>query len=327
MTRIKTLAALAIGLGLGGAVQAAPMVIKFSHVVAENTPKGQAALLFEKLAEEKLPGRVDVQIFPNGQLYNDNDVLLALLKGDVQIAAPALSKFSKFTDELQLYDLPFLFDDLAAVDCFQQSPAGQEMLRSMMSKGLFGLAYWHNGMKQLSATRPLRVPADAAGLKFRIMSSDVLQAQFLALKANPQKLAFTEVYQALQAGTVDGQENTWSNIHSKKFHEVQGSITESNHGLLDYMVVTSTRFWKGLPYEIRAGLSEALAEATRLGNRLSDDQNAQARQDIIDSGRAQVLELNDAQRGQWRQVMRPVWDRFRDEIGSARIEAAVACNQ
>ncbi len=327
MTRIKTLAALAIGLGLGGAVQAAPMVIKFSHVVAENTPKGQAALLFEKLAEEKLPGRVDVQIFPNGQLYNDNDVLLALLKGDVQIAAPALSKFSKFTDELQLYDLPFLFDDLAAVDCFQQSPAGQEMLRSMMSKGLFGLAYWHNGMKQLSATRPLRVPADAAGLKFRIMSSDVLQAQFLALKANPQKLAFTEVYQALQAGTVDGQENTWSNIHSKKFHEVQGSITESNHGLLDYMVVTSTRFWKGLPYEIRAGLSEALAEATRLGNRLSDDQNAQARQDIIDSGRAQVLELNDAQRGQWRQVMRPVWDRFRDEIGGARIEAAVACNQ
>ncbi len=325
MTRIQTLVALALGLVLAGPVQAAPMVIKFSHVVAENTPKGQAALLFEKLAEERLPGKVDVQIFPNGQLYNDNDVLLALLKGDVQIAAPALSKFSKFTDALQLYDLPFLFDDLAAVDCFQQSPAGQEMLRSMMDKGLFGLAYWHNGMKQLSATRPLRVPADAAGLKFRIMSSDVLQAQFQTLKANPQKLAFTEVYQALQAGTVDGQENTWSNIYSKKFHEVQGSITESNHGLLDYMVVTSTRFWKGLPYDIRAGLSEALAEATRLGNRLSDEQNAQARQDIIDSGRSQVLELSEAERAQWRDAMRPVWDRFRGEIGGDKLDAAVAC--
>ena len=315
-----------LGLTLASTAQAGPLVVKFAHVVAENTPKGQAALLFEKLAEEKLPGKVDVQIFPNGQLYNDNDVLLALLKGDVQLAAPALSKFSKFTDELQLYDLPFLFTDLAAVDCFQQSGPGQGMLRSMMDKGIFGLAYWHNGMKQLSASQPLTVPADAAGLKFRIMSSDVLQAQFLALDANPQKMAFTEVYQALQAGTVDGQENTWSNIYSKKFYEVQPAITESNHGLLDYMVVTSTRFWKGLPYEIRAGLTEALTEATREGNRLSDDENLAARQAIEATGKTRIIELSDEQRAQWRTAMQPVWNQFRAEIGPSLVDAAAACN-
>jgi C4-dicarboxylate-binding protein DctP len=326
MKIIHRVASLLVAAAVSTGAGASPLVIKFAHVVAENTPKGQAALLFEKLAEEKLPGKVDVQIFPNGQLYNDNDVLLALLKGDVQIAAPALSKFSKFTDVLQLYDLPFLFDDLNAVDCFQSSVHGQEMLRSMTSKGIFGLGYWHNGMKQLSAARNLRVPSDAAGLKFRIMSSDVLQAQFQALDANPQKMAFTEVYQALQAGTVDGQENTWSNIYSKKFHEVQPAITESNHGLLDYMVVTSLRFWKGLPYDIREGLTQALAEASEVGNRLSYEQNLHARQSIADAGKTELLQLSNGERAQWRQAMRPVWNQFSKEIGADLIDAASACN-
>ncbi len=316
----------ALLVGASSTALAGPIVIKFAHVVAENTPKGQGALLFEKLAEARLSGKVDVQIFPNGQLYNDNDVLLALLKGDVQLAAPALSKFSKFTDVLQLYDLPFLFDDLSAVECFQQSPAGQEMLRSMMSKGIFGLSYWHNGMKQLSASRPLLRPEDAQGLKFRIMSSDVLRAQFEALQANPQKLAFTEVYQALQAGTVDGQENTWSNIYSKKFYEVQPAISESNHGLLDYMVVTSLRFWKGLPYDIRAGLKEALDEATAEANRLADLQNSEARLAIQASGKTEILSLSKQEKQAWRAKMQPVWSQFREEIGGSLIDAAAACN-
>jgi len=304
---------------------AAPIIVKFSHVVAENTPKGKAARLFEKLAEDRLPGKVDVQIFPNSQLYGDNDELLALLKNDVQLVAPALSKFSKFTDVLQIYDLPFLFEDLAAVDCFQNKPEGQAMLQAMQKKSIVGLAYWHNGMKQLSAKRPLRAPADAAGRKFRIMSSDVLEAQFEALDANPQKLAFSEVYLALQTGTVDGQENTWSNTYSQKFHEVQPHITESNHGVLDYMVVTNQRFWNGLPADVREGLEQALAEATAAQNAFAQEENDKARAAIVASGRSQILQLTDAERRPWVEAMRPVWKKFESDVGAANIAAAQTC--
>lgn len=303
-----------------------PIVIKFSHVVAENTPKGQGAILFEQLAEEKTGGRVDVQIFPNGQLYNDKAVLVAVLKNDVQMAAPSLSKFSKFTKALQIYDLPFLFNDLDAVDCFQGSAGGKAMLDSMQDKGIKGLTYWHNGMKQLSATKPLRTPADAEGLKFRIMSSDVLQRQFQAVNANPQKLSFSEVYLALQTGTVDGQENTWSNIYSKKFHEVQAHISVSNHGLLDYMVVTSDKFWASLPDDIRAQLEEALTEATTEANKLASAKNKKARSDIEASRVTQLIELSDEQKALWRNAMKPVWDEFAPQIGADYIQQAAACN-
>jgi C4-dicarboxylate-binding protein DctP len=305
---------------------AEPIVIKFSHVVAENTPKGQMANKFKDLIAERLGGKVVVEVFPNSQLFGDNKVLEAMLLGDVQLAAPSLSKFNKYTNSLQIYDLPFLFKNMDAVEKFQQGPDGQKMLMSMQNKGLIGLGYLHNGMKQLSAGSPLRVPADAKDKKFRIMSSDVLAAQFEAVGAMPVKKPFSEVFTLLQTNAIDGQENTWSNIYSKKFFEVQPYITESNHGVLDYLVITSTEFWTGLPDDIRAEVKKALDEAILFGNKISDQKSVEDRQKIIDSGRSEVIELSDAERDQWVEAMKPVWKQFEDEIGKDYIEAAVKSN-
>ncbi len=305
---------------------AAPIVIKFSHVVAENTPKGQMANKFKELVEKRLPGKVVVEVFPNSQLFGDNDVLEAMLLGDVQLAAPALSKFEKYTSSLQIFDLPFLFKNMAAVERFQQSKDGQEMLSSMKKKGLIGLGYLHNGLKQLSSNSPLRVPADAAGKKFRIMTSDVLAAQFEAVDAMPLKKPFSEVFTLLQTKAIDGQENTWSNIYSKKFYEVQPYITESNHGVLDYLVVTSTEFWMDLPDDIRTGVKKSLDEAIAFGNEVSEKKAIVDRQKIIDSKRSEVIELTDAERQQWVEAMKPVWKKFEKAIGKEYIEAAAASN-
>jgi C4-dicarboxylate-binding protein DctP len=309
------------------AVAEKPVVIKFAHVVAENTPKGLMAERFKDLVEEKTDGAILVEVYPNSQLFGDDKVLEAMLLGDVQMAAPALSKFSRYTDVLALYDLPFLFTDLDAVDRFQQSEQGQAMLDSIASKGLMGLGYLHNGMKQLSSSQPLRVPADAAGLKFRIMSSEVLEAQFEALDAAPLKKPFSEVFTLLQTRAIDGQENTWSNIYSKKFFEVQPYITESNHGLLDYMVATSKAFWSSLSDEQRAQVREALDEALHYGNQVARDKAIEDKQKIADSGRSQIIELSADERAQWVEVMKPVWGQFEDEIGAELIEAAYQSNQ
>ncbi|MEJ2591048.1 MAG: TRAP transporter substrate-binding protein [Candidatus Thiodiazotropha sp.] len=323
----KLIFALALAAGLlAGPLYAAPIVIKFSHVVAENTPKGQMANKFKELVEQRLPGKVEVEVYPNSQLFGDNKVLQAMLLGDVQLAAPSLSKFESFTRKLQLYDLPFLFKDMAAVDRFQQSPKGQELLNSMKSKGILGLGYIHNGMKQLSADKPLRVPADAAGLKFRIMTSDVLAAQFEAVDAVPLKKPFSEVFTLLQTKAIDGQENTWSNIYSKKFFEVQPYITESNHGLLDYMVVTSTEFWDSLPEDIRGVVKKSLDEAIAFGNDVAAKKSVNDRQRIIDSGRSEVITLTPEERAQWVEVMKPVWKQFEGEIGKDLIDAAYNAN-
>ena len=306
---------------------AAPIVIKFSHVVAENTPKGQMANKFKQLVDERLGGKVVVEVFPNSQLFGDNNVLEAMLLGDVQLAAPSLSKFEKYTKSLQIFDLPFLFKNMDAVERFQQGPVGQKMLMSMKKKGLIGLGYLHNGMKQLSASEPMRVPADAKNKKFRIMTSDVLAAQFEAVGAMPLKKPFSEVFTLLQTKAIDGQENTWSNIYSKKFYEVQPYITESNHGVLDYLVVTSTEFWMGLPDDIRAEVKKALDESIAFGNKVSDQKAVEDRQKIIDSKRSEVIELTDAERQQWVDAMKPVWKQFEDQIGKEYIEAAVASNK
>jgi C4-dicarboxylate-binding protein DctP len=303
-----------------------PVILKFSHVVAENTPKGQMANRFKELVAEKTGGSVVVEVFPNSQLFGDDKVLEAMLLGDVQMAAPALSKFSRYTDTLALYDLPFLFKDLDAVDRFQQSEQGQGMLDALQKKGLVGLGYLHNGMKQLSSSKPLRVPADAEGLKFRIMSSEVLEAQFGAVGAAPLKKPFSEVFTLLQTRAIDGQENTWSNIYSKKFFEVQPYITESNHGLLDYMVVTSKEFWMSLSDEQRAQVKEALDESLTFGNQVARDKAIEDKQLIADSGRTEIIELTDDERAQWVEVMKPVWGKFEKEIGPELIEAAYQSN-
>lgn len=323
-----TLAIAATSALLSGIARAAdPVLIKFSHVVAENTPKGHMANRFKDLVAERMGDRVLVEVYPNSQLFGDDKVLEAMALGDVQLAAPALSKFSRYTDVLALYDLPFLFQDLNAVDRFQQSDKGQAMMGSMEEKGLIGLGYLHNGMKQLSASKPLRVPADAQGLKFRIMSSEVLEAQFEALEATPIKKPFSEVFTLLQTKAIDGQENSWSNIYSKKFYEVQPYITETNHGLLDYLVVTSADFWGGLPEDLRKELEGALDEAIAYGNEMARKKADQDKQAIIESKRAEVMELTPEGRAQWVGAMRPVWKKFEQQIGPKLIDAAYAANQ
>ena len=325
--RLLTAAVTSLALTLGAqAAVAAPVEIKFSHVVAENTPKGQMAIKFKELVDERLAGKVEVKVFPSSQLFGDNKVLEAMLLGDVQMAAPSLSKFQKYTKKLQIFDLPFLFKDMAAVEKFQSSPEGQELLNSLQKKGLVGLGYLHNGMKQLSASNPLKVPADAEGKKFRIMTSDVLQAQFEAVDAVPLKKPFSEVFTLLQTKAIDGQENTWSNIYSKKFFEVQPYITESNHGVLDYLVVTSAEFWMGLDDGLKADIKAALDDAIKHGNGIAAGKAASDKQLIIDSKRSEVLNLTDAERSQWVEAMKPVWKQFEDEIGADLIKAAQASN-
>lgn len=307
-------------------VSAEQIEIKFSHVVAENTPKGQMALKFKALVEERLAGQVVVKVFPNSQLFGDNKVLEAMQLGDVQLAAPSLSKFKKYTKKLQVFDLPFLFNDMAAVERFQQGEHGQKLLNSIKRKGLQGLGYLHNGMKQLSSSAEMATPADLKGKKFRIMSSDVLAAQFHAVDAVPVKKPFSEVFTLLQTKAIDGQENTWSNIYSKKFFEVQEHITESNHGVLDYLVVTSRDFWYSIPKDIRKDVKTALDEAIAYGNEIASQKSEVDKQRIADSKRATIKELTNEERQQWVEAMKPVWKRFEKQIGKKVIDAAIAAN-
>lgn len=318
----------ALSFGIAGLAQADdPITIKFSHVVAEHTPKGQGALLFKQLAEERLPGKVKVEVYPNSSLFGDGKEMEALLLGDVQFIAPSLAKFEHYSKPIQIFDLPFLFDDMEAVDNFQKGEVGQELLSSMEDKGITGLGYWHNGLKQLSANKKLLEPSDARGLKFRVQASAVLDEQFKAVRAVPRKMSFSEVYQGLQTGVVNGAENPYSNIYSQKMNEVQEYITESNHGVLDYMVITNTKFWEGLPEDIRNTLREVMDEVTVEVNKKAAELNERDKQAIIDSGTTEILYLTPEQREDWREAMRPVWKKFEDEIGAERIEAAEKANK
>jgi C4-dicarboxylate-binding protein DctP len=315
------------GSGGGGGEQAAAdqtYLIKFPHVTAPGTPKGQAAQRFKEMAEARFPGRVSVEVYPSSQLMNDDDSLEALAFGEIQMIAVSLSKFDRLTHSYQVFDLPFLFPNLEAVEAFQHSPKAQEILTELTDSGFLGLAFWHNGMKQLSGPRPLRLPTDADGLKFRIQESDVLQAQVLAIGGSPQKMALGEVYQALQTGAVDAQENTWSNIWSSKFYEVQPYITESNHGYIGYLVAVNPQFWHSLPDDIRTGLEEIVAEVTEWGNAQAEEINQRDKQNIVASGRSEIIELTPEELTAWQQAMHPVWDQFAGVIGQDVIDAAIA---
>ncbi|MEY2991723.1 MAG: hypothetical protein RI946_1117 [Pseudomonadota bacterium] len=312
-----------------GAVSAAcddgEIVIKFSHVTTEATQKGKAAVELMNRVNDEMNGKACMEVFPNSTLYDDDKVLEAMLQGDVQLAAPSLSKFEQFTKVFRLFDIPFMFKNMAAVDEFQNSEAGQAMKESMLRRGLLGLDFWHNGMKQFSANKPLISPEDAAGLKFRIQPSEVIKAQIAALNASPQPMAFSEVYGALQTGVVDGQENTWSNIYTKKFFEVQDGVTETNHGLIDYMLVTSVDFWDGLPEDVRTQLGTIIQEVTVKNNAEGGDTDAQARQAVLDAGTT-IRELTAEQRQAWVDAMKPVWGEFLADVGQENIDAAQAIN-
>ncbi len=302
------------------------LVIKFSHVTnTDKHPKGIAASLLEKRVNEEMNGKACMQVFPNSSLYDDDKVLEALANGDVQLAAPSLSKFEEYTKKYRLFDLPFLFENVDAVDRFQNSEAGQKLKDAMTRRGLKGLEFWHNGMKQLSAKRPLITPEDAKGLKFRVQASDVLVAQFNQLGANPQKMSFSEVYGGLQTGVIDGQENTWSNIYGQKFFEVQDGITETNHGIIDYMVVTSTDWWDGLKPDIRDQFAKILKEVTVERNAESEKVNQENKEKIIEAG-GTVRTLTPEQRKAWVDAMKPMWKKFEDNIGSDLMEAAMKAN-
>ncbi len=302
------------------------VVIKFSHVTnTDKHPKGIAASLLEQRVNDEMQGKACMEVYPNSTLYDDNKVLEAILQGDVQLAAPSLSKFEKFTKQFRIFDLPFMFKNVDAVDAFQASDAGQGLLDSMQNRGLQGLAYWHNGMKQMSANVPLVAPSDANGLKFRVQSSDVLVAQMEAIGGSPQKMAFAEVYGALQQGVVDGQENTWSNIYGKKFFEVQDGITETNHGIIDYLVVTNVDWLNGLDADVRDQFLTILAEVTATRNKESTTVNEQAKQAVIAAG-SEVRILTPEQRQVWVETMMPVWDKFKGDVGQENIDAAQAIN-
>jgi len=318
--KIKSVvAALALVAGASFALNAsaqAPIVIKFSHVVATDTPKGRAAERFKDLAEKMTKGRVKVEVYPNSQLYKDKEELEALQLGAVQMLAPSLAKFAPLgVKEFEVFDLPYIFPSKAALYTVTEGAIGKNLLTKLEPKGITGLAYWDNGFKVMSANKPLHLPADFRGLKMRIQSSKVLDAQMRALGANPQVLAFSEVYQALQTGVVDGTENPPSNMYTQKMHEVQKHVTVSNHGYLGYAVIVNKKFWDGLPADVRGQLQQAMADATKYEKAIAQQDNDMAMDAIRKAGKTTIYNLNPQEQAAWRKALLPVQKQMADRVG------------
>ncbi|HTS85385.1 MAG TPA: TRAP transporter substrate-binding protein [Usitatibacter sp.] len=321
---MRSFAALLAALAFAAAPALAdePIVIKFSHVVAESTPKGRAALRFKELAEERTKGRVKVEVYPNSTLYKDGEEMSALQLGSVQMLAPSISKFGPLgVNAFEAFDLPYIFPNRDVLNRVINGPVGKDLLGRLEKYGITGLAYWDNGFKVMSANKPLHLPADFRGLKMRIKSSKVLEAQFRALGAVPQVMAFSEVYQAMQTGVVDGSENSLPNLWTQKFFEVQKYVALSDHGYDCYAVIVNTKFWNGLPADIRATLEQAMKDATayqfELSAREQDDDLAK----IKAANRAQVYDLTDAEKAAWRAALLPVHKQMEARIGKDVIDA------
>jgi C4-dicarboxylate-binding protein DctP len=318
--KIKSIvAALALVAGASFALNAsaqAPIVIKFSHVVATDTPKGRAAERFKDLAEKLTKGRVKVEVYPNSQLYKDKEELEALQLGAVQMLAPSLAKFGPLgVKEFEAFDLPYIFPSKAALYSVTEGPIGKSLMMKLEPKGITGLAYWDNGFKVMSANKPLHMPADFRGLKMRIQASKVLDAQMRALGANPQGLAFSEVYQALQTGVVDGTENPPSNMYTQKMHEVQKHVTVSNHGYLGYAVIVNKKFWDGLPADIRGQLQQAMLEATKYEKAIAQQDNDMALEAIRKAGKTTIYNLTPQEQAAWRKALLPVQRQMEERVG------------
>ena len=315
---------LALLLALPAAAQqiAAPIVIKFSHVTTSDTPKGKGADQFRKLAEERTQGRVKVEVYPNSTLYKDKEELEALQLGAVQMLAPSVSKFGPLgVREFEVFDLPYIFDNIEEMHRITQGPLGQTLLNKLDARGILGLAYWDNGFKQMSANRPLKRSDDFKGLKMRIQSSKVLDAQMRSVGALPQVMAFSEVYQAMQTGVVDGSENTLSNIYTQKHHEVQKYLTLSDRGYIGYAVITNKKFWEGLPADLRGILDGAMRDATRLANDIAKKENDDALEAIRKSGKTQVLTLTPQEKAEWKKAMVKSHHQMEDKIGPDMVRA------
>jgi C4-dicarboxylate-binding protein DctP len=301
---------------------AEPINIKFSHVVAVDTPKGQAAEFFKKRAEELTQGKVLVEVYPNSQLYKDKEEMEALQLGAVQMLAPSLAKFGPLgVKDFEVFDLPFIFDSYADLHKITTGPVGQQLLAKLEPKGIKGLAYWDNGFKSFSANTPIKTPADLKGKKLRIQSSKVLEAQMQALKAIPQTMAFSEVYQALQTGVVDGTENPISNFYTQKMHEVQKHLTITEHGYLGYAVIVNKKFWDELPADIRGQLETAMVDATEYANKIAKDKNDQDLEAVKASGKTEVYVPTEAERNAFKEVLVPVHDKMASRIGKETLDA------
>ncbi len=322
MHRLILAAASVAALALAGPASAqSPIILKFSHVVASNTPKGAAAEKFKELAEKYTDGKVKVEIYPNSTLYKDKEELEALQLGAVQMLAPSNSKFGPIgVREFEVFDLPYILPDLNTLRKVTDGPLGARLLKLLEPKGMTGLAYWDNGFKQMTANKKLITPDDYKGLKFRIQSSKVLEAQFRALGAIPQVMAFSEVYQALQTGVVDGEENTTSNIYTQKMHEVQKYMTMTNHGYIGYVVVVNKKFWDGLPPDIRTELEKAMKEATAFGNGQSAKENDEALAEIRKAGKTEIDTLTPEQDAAMRKAMEPVYKDVASRVGQPLID-------
>ncbi|MFZ4691011.1 MAG: TRAP transporter substrate-binding protein [Burkholderiaceae bacterium] len=324
MIRRSLLALLCLLLVVGGNAWAqSPIVIKFSHVVAKDTPKGKAAEKFKELAEAATKGRVKIEVYANSTLYKDKEELEALQLGAVQMLAPSMAKFGPLgVKEFELFDFPYLFTDQQSLERVTNGPVGKEMLKRLETKGLIGLSFWDNGFKIMSSNRSMHVPTDLKGLKLRIQASKVLDEQMRVLGANPQVMAFSEVYQALQTGVVDGLENVPSNLYTQKMHEVQKHMTVTNHGYIGYAVVVNKKFWEKLPADVRSQLDGAMKEATEYANKIAQQENEAALDAIRKSGKVTVYMPTDAEKAEWRKVMLPVHKTMEERIGKDLIAAA-----
>ncbi|MCL2308731.1 MAG: TRAP transporter substrate-binding protein [Proteobacteria bacterium] len=298
-----------------------PIVIKFSHVVATDTPKGRAAEYFKKLAEERTQGRVKVEVYANSALYKDKEEMEALQLGAVQMLAPSLAKFGPLgVKEFEVFDVPYILDGYDALHKITTGPVGAKLLAMLEPKGILGLGYWDNGFKIMSANKPIKTPDDMKGLKVRIQSSKVLDAQMRALKALPQVMAFSEVYQALQTGVVDGTENPPSNMYTQKMHEVQKYATMTNHGYLGYAVIVNKKFWEGLPPDIRKILDQAMVEATAYNNEIAKKDNDDAVAAMKAAGRTEFYTPTEAERKAWVAALKPVHKEVEPRIGKEIIQ-------
>jgi C4-dicarboxylate-binding protein DctP len=301
-----------------------PIVIKFSHVVAANTPKGRAAERFKQLAEERTKGRVKVEVYPNSTLYKDKEELEALQLGSVQMLAPSLAKFGPLgVRQFEIFDIPYMFPSADFLERVQAGTIGHKLMGALEAKGITGLAFWDNGFKVFSANRPINVPGDLKGVKMRIQSSKVLEAEMRALDAIPQVMAFGDVYQGLQTGVVDGTENPWSNMYTQKMHEVQKYAVDTYHGYLGYAVIVNSKFWNGLPLDIRAALESAMADATKYDHEIARADNDDAMAAIEKSGRTKVIHLTPEQRAVWVKALAPVRGEVAGRVGSDLIEEVV----
>ncbi|MEP7299060.1 MAG: TRAP transporter substrate-binding protein [Burkholderiales bacterium] len=323
-TRRAVLAAAAtLAFAAPAVVQAqAPIIIKFSHVVAPDTPKGNGAMKFKALAEERTKGRVKVEVYPNSQLYKDKEELEALQLGSVQMLAPSLAKFGPLgVKDFEVFDLPYIFKDSAAFKAVTEGPVGASLFQKLEPKGIHGLAYWDNGFHIMSANKPLHHVADMKGLKMRIQSSKVLDAQMRALGAIPQVMAFSELYAGLQSGVVDGTEGVPSNFYTQKIFEVQKDMTISNHGHLAYAVIVNKKFWDGLPADIRTTLEGAMKDATTYANAIAATENATALDKIKASGKTTVYTLKPDEVNEWKKALMPVHKEMEARVGKATIDA------